>query len=218
MKASLIICLLLALHYFTYSQTDVKKVTIKNDKLNIVESFYILNSNPDIRHGDYEKYQDYKLIEKGTYIYGEKQVWTYYDLKSHPVIKYDFSKDSLISDVFALRQFEIYSESKEKIFVEQPALALVADSEIYKYIARHIEYPEKARSRLIQGTVKIGIQIDDTGKVINYEVIQKIHPLLDEEALNVVKSFPSEWRWLPSVNKGKKIVSYYVIPIKFTIS
>jgi TonB family protein len=217
MKAPGILFLLLSLPIIVFSQPEIKKVTIKNDKLNILESFYVLKTNPDIRHGDYEKYQDYSLIEKGTYEYGKKLVWTFYDLRSHVVIKYDFSKDSLMSINFALRNFEIYSENKEKIIVEQPAIPLVTDSEMYRYISRYIQYPEKARKSLIEGTVKIGIQIDNLGNIKNYEVIQKINPLLDEEALKVIKSFPSDWKWLPSMNDGNKITSYYVIPIKFKL-
>ncbi len=213
-----IISLLFVFSDPVWAQVETKKVTHKNDQLNIVESFYVLKSNSDVRHGAYEKYQDYKLIEKGTYEYGKKMLWTFYDLKNHVVVEYDFSNDSLIKDNFALRKYEIFSEKKEKIIVEQPALPLVCDSELYRFIARHIQYPESARSRLIEGTVKIGIQIDTGGTIINYDVIQKIHPLLDEEAMKVIKSFPSEWRWIPSSHGGKKIISYFVIPIKFTLS
>jgi TonB family protein len=218
MKAFVLYFFLCIPSFLLNAQTETKKLSVKDDKLNILESFYVLNSNSDIKHGVYEKYQDYKLIEKGTYENGKKLVWTFYDLKSHEIIKYDFLHDSLLTLNFLVKNFETYSEDKEKIDVDRPAFPLICESELFRFISRHVEYPEKAVYKSYEGTVKVGIKIDPTGNILDYTIIQKIQPMLDEAALNVIKSFPPEWKWLPAIKDGKKITSYYVIPIKFKIS
>ena len=43
-----------------------------------------------------------------------------------------------------------------------------------------------------------------------------VDPLLDEEALRVVKGIPG--KWVPSREKGKKVPVSYTIPVSFRLS
>ena len=68
-----------------------------------------------------------------------------------------------------------------------------------KYIAEHIVYPEEAIDNGIEGRVTLHFIIDEKGRMTNVEVIQGVHPSLDQEAARVIKSSPS---WTPGKQRG----------------
>jgi len=56
--------------------------------------------------------------------------------------------------------------------------------------------------------------VDKDGSVINAEVIQSVHPLIDDEALRLIKNSP---RWRPAIQDGKKVKSYKKQPVVFQL-
>jgi protein TonB len=82
------------------------------------------------------------------------------------------------------------------------------------YIARNIDYPEAAIDEDIQGKVFVRFIVNDKGMIENESIIRSIHPLLDKEALRVVKSFP---KWKPGMQNGKAVKVWYTVPIVFRI-
>jgi TonB family protein len=52
------------------------------------------------------------------------------------------------------------------------------------------------------------------GSVGNVEVFEGVHPLLDEEAVRVVKTFD---RWMPGVMDGEKVSVAFNLPIRFRL-
>jgi len=63
-----------------------------------------------------------------------------------------------------------------------------------KYLKENIRYPEECREDSIQGRVVVGFLISKRGKIKHAHVKRSLHPLLDKEALRVVKSMP---KWSP---------------------
>ena len=53
-----------------------------------------------------------------------------------------------------------------------------------------------------QGTVLVQFVIKKNGKTSQFEVVRGVDPLLDEEALRVVKGIPG--KWVPVEKKGRK--------------
>jgi len=157
-----------------------------------------------------------ETVEKGNFENGKKQIFEYYQ-KSVLKIKYDFQKDSLVLLNIPKSRFEIYSENKVEIFPESPCLPLVSPFEMTYFIAIKVKYPQEAMENNIQGKVKVGIKINPTGQIIGYEIIKSIHPILDAAAMDVVKSFPAEWKWIPTLYNGEKITSFYVVPVNFVL-
>ena len=72
-------------------------------------------------------------------------------------------------------------------------------------------YPEDAKAAGIKGVVQIEIVIDETGKVIDAQVIRSV-PLLDAAALTAVR----EWQFQPAAFNGKPIPIRMTFTVQFT--
>lgn len=78
-----------------------------------------------------------------------------------------------------------------------------------------MKYPPEAKAQGIQGTVIVQFIITATGKLDNPKVVRGVNPLLDEEALRVLRLSPD---WTPGKQGGKAVSVYYTLPFKFTLS
>ena len=85
---------------------------------------------------------------------------------------------------------------------------------LYKYISEHICYPQEAREKNIMGTVVVQFVITKEGDVCNVKVLTSAHPILDAEAVRVIKSLP---KWTPGKNKGKPVHCWYNLPVTFSL-
>jgi protein TonB len=83
-----------------------------------------------------------------------------------------------------------------------------------RYIASHIKYPPIAIERGIEGLVYIKFCITSKGDVEKVSVIQGADPILDKEALRVIRSLP---KWTPGEQRGKKVNVWYTVPINFDL-
>jgi TonB family protein len=68
-------------------------------------------------------------------------------------------------------------------------------------------YPEDAKTAGIKGAVQTEIVIDETGAVVDAQVLKSV-PLLDEAAIAAVK----EWRFTPKIVNGRPV------PVKMTVT
>ncbi|MBJ7429239.1 MAG: energy transducer TonB, partial [Bacteroidia bacterium] len=84
-----------------------------------------------------------------------------------------------------------------------------------KFISSEVKYPMMAFERNVQGRVFVRFTIDATGMVTNVHVPTPIHPLLDEEAIRVIKAMPN---WKPGKQAGKPCPVIYTLPINFNIN
>jgi len=83
-----------------------------------------------------------------------------------------------------------------------------------KYIANSIKYPVVAQKTGIQGKVYVSFIVDKDGGVTDVKVLQGVDPLLDREALRVVRSLP---RWKPGKQRGVPVKVSYTVPINFIL-
>ncbi len=67
-------------------------------------------------------------------------------------------------------------------------------STFYQWVQRHRKYPSQAKKEGIEGTVWVQFTVNKVGDLENVEVLEGVHPLLDEEAVRVISSSP---RWTP---------------------
>jgi len=74
--------------------------------------------------------------------------------------------------------------------VEAPVF-LGKTGDIQKYIKKKRRYPSKARKNKIQGSVWVSYVVDINGDVKDISVLSGIGYGCDEEALRIVKSFPT---------------------------
>lgn len=81
-------------------------------------------------------------------------------------------------------------------------------------IGRDLQYPAKARKKGIEGTVYVSFIIGTGGSVQSVKVVRGVHPLLDEEAIRVVKNIEG---YTPGYQRGKPVRVQFTIPITFRL-
>ena len=82
-----------------------------------------------------------------------------------------------------------------------------------KWVNEHKHYPEEAKKAGIQGRVVVGFTIDEKGRMTDVKVVKGVHPLLDKEALRVIKSAPK--KWTAGTRNGKSFAFKYTIAVGF---
>ncbi|MCR5013366.1 MAG: M56 family metallopeptidase [Bacteroidales bacterium] len=86
--------------------------------------------------------------------------------------------------------------------------------QLAKYLSENIKYPDEAKEKGISGRVFISYVIEKDGSVSNIKVMRSVSPLLDNEAVRVVKAMP---KWKPGKQKGKAVRVNYILPVNFKL-
>ena len=87
-------------------------------------------------------------------------------------------------------------------------------SALLKFLSENVKYPEEAMELGYSGKVIVQFAVKSDGSVDDVRVVSGIHPLLDEEAVRVVKSMPD---WTPAKQRGTPINSLITLPVKFAL-
>ena len=103
---------------------------------------------------------------------------------------------------------------KDSIYtlVEKMAQFPNGDSELMRFLGMNIKYPVRAQEFGIQGKVIVQFVINSDGKVGAFKILRSADPLLDNEAIRVLKLMP---KWLPGEQNGEKVAVYYILPVVF---
>ena len=158
-----------------------------------------------------EWYASKQLKEEGTYFFDRlhNDLKTYYPngtLRRHDV----YRLDTLVKgQCYALDGSEIaYIPYKEQPKFEG------GQQKMFEYLANNIRYNREARENSIQGTVYIGFVVSKTGEIENVRITRSVHPLLDDEAMRIVKSMP---KWKAGKKEGEPVRVRYILPILFRL-
>ena len=98
---------------------------------------------------------------------------------------------------------------------ELPAQFPGGNKSLMLYLANNVQYPEDAWNNDIEGKVIVKFVVEKDGSIGETRILRSVHPLLDEEALRVVRSMP---RWQPGKNNGVVVRSWFTLPVSFKIS
>jgi len=82
------------------------------------------------------------------------------------------------------------------------------------YLVKSIQYPIGAVQKGLAGKVLVSFVISKSGVVEDVKVMNSIHPLLDAEAIRVVKNSPS---WIPAYSNRKPISYEMSVPVEFIL-
>ncbi len=85
---------------------------------------------------------------------------------------------------------------------------------LLQYLARTIKYPEESQRKGEQGKVTVSFIVNKDGSLSDYKVVTGVTPLLDAEALRVLKLMP---KWTPGKEKGKTVRVQYTVPVTFRL-
>ena len=83
------------------------------------------------------------------------------------------------------------------------------------FISTSLEYPREAAEKNIQGLVVYNFVVELDGTLSDFEIMHRAHPLLDAEALRIIKSMPP---WNPAVYKGNKVRARNYVPMYFKLN
>lgn len=138
--------------------------------------------------------------------------------KSAEVIPYNFAEINLAIENTTIKKIEpplpnykINSEKSAGIIYKE-AQFKGGEGALRDYVAKELNYPSEAKNKDIIGRVIVGFTINEDGKIKDAKVIRSIHPLLDTEALKLIKGMPE---WEPATHNGKAISSTQTLPVIF---
>ena len=87
---------------------------------------------------------------------------------------------------------------------------------LMEFLRNNVKYPKEAEKNGVQGRVLVGFIVDVDGAVSESRVEHSASPLLDREALRVIRLMPA---WNPAVDKntGKPVKVRYHLPVTFKL-
>jgi periplasmic protein TonB len=130
--------------------------------------------------------------------------------------KEEFSADLAVRILNFVSAEEEYLEEEEifTIVEEMPTFAGGDISKFRDFISKNLKYPDYAAENGIQGRVFVGFVVERDGSVSNVKVIRGVDPLLDKEAVRVVKSSP---KWTPGKQRGVPVRVTFTFPVVFSL-
>ena len=144
--------------------------------------------------------------------------------------------EDAVQDVEPVKQQDMAQPSKEKVNVESthsaetkpreaPSDRILDDVDqmpefpggnaaLVEYLSTNVEYPAVALENGVQGRVMVSFVVERDGSLSDVRVLRSVDPLLDKEALRVVRSMP---KWTPGMMDGSPVRVKYTIPITFRL-
>lgn len=102
--------------------------------------------------------------------------------------------------------FEFFQVEKEPIFKGR---------NITEFVGRHLNYPLEAMKKNIQGRVIIQFVIREDGSLTHFNVVKSISPILDDEAIRVIRL--TSKRWTPGFINNKPVKVEFTMPVMFKL-
>lgn len=162
------------------------------------------------------RYDSQRILAKKNGLYG------YLDKNGAEVIPFVYSKakNFLSRQAMVVKDGEsFYINPKGQKLSNGALIETRAEPEggllnFYKYIARKLRYPSKARQRGVSGRVFVKFDVNIDGTVGNVRVLRGIGSGCDEEAVRIIKNGS---KWVPATQRGKTVKSMMTIPINFKL-
>lgn len=101
-----------------------------------------------------------------------------------------------------------------KQFIESLPLYEGGEPEMIKFIANNVRYPRIAIEKNLTGAVYISFIIEKDGSVSDVYCVKKIHPLLDKEAIRIIRMLQFKE---PGYQNGKPVRVTMNIPVRFSL-
>lgn len=121
-----------------------------------------------------------------------------------------------LSTIDAIAQNVPVSQS-DKV-VENPDIVPMftgGTAEMHRFISNTLSYPADAAERNAQGLVVYTFVVEKDGSLSNFNIIHRADPLLNEEALRILKNMPP---WRPARHNGEIVRSETYVPMYFKLN
>jgi len=87
-------------------------------------------------------------------------------------------------------------------------------SAFMQWLTKNLKYPVSAQQNKVQGTVVVSFIVNKDGGVADIKVSKSADPVLDREALRVMKMMP---KWKPGMDKKKVCRTMIAVPVVFQL-
>jgi protein TonB len=112
-----------------------------------------------------------------------------------------------------IEEKDVEDEGTFKIVEEMPSYP-GGDKGLLTYIANNTVYPRVAKDHGITGVVWVSYVVDKKGNIVNVQVARSAHPILDKEAVRVVKSIKG---YKAGKQRGRPVKVEFTVPIRFEL-
>lgn len=111
-------------------------------------------------------------------------------------------------------QFVITKEKEIFANVETKPEFPGGEQKLKEFFSNKVKYPVYAMENGIQGTVHVGLTVNESGEIEEVQIVRGVNPSIDTAAISAVRQMP---KWTPGKHKGKNVKVRIYIPIKFTL-
>ncbi|MDD2513259.1 MAG: energy transducer TonB [Proteiniphilum sp.] len=152
----------------------------------------------------------------GQIVRAESYVPMYFKLNKHVrrMSAKTCPSESATARAYAKTDPAIIEEGEILTIVDRMPRYAYGEEELAAFIAHNIRYPKEARQQGVKGRILCSFIVGKDGSISNIEVVEGLHPQLDNEAIRVLGLMP---RWTPGENGGEKVNVKCLLPIDFTI-
>ena len=98
--------------------------------------------------------------------------------------------------------------------VDEPPSFPGGDAAQIAFLSNNLRYPAVAMEQGIQGRVVTQFVVDKDGSITDVKVVRSLDPMLDKEAVRLVKSMP---KWTPGKLNGSPVRVKYILPLSFRL-
>lgn len=88
-------------------------------------------------------------------------------------------------------------------------------AEMYGFINKNVKFPEADIKAGAQGRVVVWFIVRKDGSLSNPLIAKHATPLMDAEAIRVIKLMAATKRWIPGKKNGKAVSVKFSVPINF---
>lgn len=85
---------------------------------------------------------------------------------------------------------------------------------LMNFLMQNVTYPAECAEAEIQGKVMVKFVVQKDGSIGDVEITKSVHPVLDAEAIRVVKSMPN---WTPGTLNGQPVNVWFSLPVNFKL-
>ncbi|MCT4637296.1 MAG: energy transducer TonB [Bacteroidales bacterium] len=209
MQVGLILSISLVLVAFNWT-SEPEKSKISFDRGGTIEELdMIINTErkkvePPVVKPPKVEYPDLKIVEDD------------HKIENENTFNFDMTAEETDAVAFEMPE-EIYEPDDDNFYIAADKMPTFKGGDLADFrnwVQKRLRYPTIAQEEGIQGKVYIEFIVDKTGKVTNVKVLRGVDPLIDNEAVRVVKSSP---RWTPGEQRTRKVNVKFSIPILFRL-
>ncbi len=122
-------------------------------------------------------------------------------------------------EVVEFKEAVVVEEAEDEVFTIVEDMPLfngkVAEEGFREYVQKNTVYPAVAQENGISGRIFVEFTINQKGELVDAKVMRSVDPLLDAEALRVIRSSP---KWTPGKQRGKTVKVKYTFPVVFKLN